>query len=161
MHRQHCNRERETRQSFKEECSCKQQLACSDVLCIHTMCARKDINRAVVVVAGKYFRNSFAFFFVCSMNSLWHPSLNHIPLLVPIGLEPCPVKISSLNTDDVQVNPNIGQIFSISPSPLCVFSYLLLVNKDEARDPDSSDPSSKKDANKPNTAVEFREPHWQ
>ena len=78
-------------------------------------------------------------------------------LLVLIGLEPCPVKISSLNTDEVQVNPNIGQIFSISPSPLCVFSYLLLVNKDEARDPDSSDPSSKKDANKPNTAVESRE----
>ena len=34
---------------------------------------------------------------------------------------------------------------------------MLLVNKDEARDPDSSDPSSKKDANKPNTAVESRE----
>ena len=62
MHRRHCNRERETRQSFKEECSCKQQLACSDVLCIHTMCARKDINRAVVVVAGKYFRKSFLSF---------------------------------------------------------------------------------------------------
>ena len=62
MHRRHCNGERETRQSFKEECSCKQQLACSDVLCIHTMCARKDINRAVVVVAGKYFRKSFLSF---------------------------------------------------------------------------------------------------
>ena len=76
-------------------------------------------------------------------------------LLVLIGLEPCPVKISSLNTDEVQVNPNIGQIFL--DLTLCVFSNLLLVNKDEARDPDSSDPSSKKDANKPNTAVESRE----
>ena len=46
MQRRHCNGERETRQSFKEECSCKQQLACSIVCASSQQCARKHIKSA-------------------------------------------------------------------------------------------------------------------